>query len=136
MEIDLSFIQKTNILPNIELKGFGKNNIELIDCIDCDNCYTGTLWIPDGQKTAGKYTNDCDCNTYTDCARTRDCDYDCDCGYDCDCDYNCDCDNNYNCDCDYDCDCDCNYDYICDCYDCELCDGDSWYPGGWEGLCG
>ena len=100
--INLSFINKTDVEPNIPLIGlsYKKSSRSSKDCdCDCDcydNCAHRTVCI----------SVVCDCAEDDDCA-----DYDCHCVDVCDdCSRNCDCD----CDCDSNCDCDCN-DYFDDC---------------------
>ena len=102
MNIDLSFINKTDIEPNVNLQNLRKIVLKNSFC-DCDDDYDNC---------------DCEDDDYDDC------DFDCD---DCDCDckdcYACDCDCEiYYEDCDYNCDCsdDCYEDDCNDCYD--VCD--------------
>ena len=79
MNIDLSFINKTNIEPNVDLKNLRKIIQKTSFCdydYDDDDC---------------DYNCDCDDDDYDDC------DYNCDCGYDC---YEDDCNDCYDV-CDY-----------------------------------
>ena len=117
--IDLSFLNKTNIEPDCKLVGYmtkgkpiGRRKVP-IDCncsrhaCDCTNCTY--------EDCINKVYIDCDCSRHAcDCTE---CDY-IDCAnkeyLDCNCSrHACDCTEcTYNCD---DCDCDCDCDYDCDC---------------------
>lgn len=84
MDYDLSFLNKTEILPNINLMGLGRSSARKRgpnswdchdDCIyECGNCEEG-----DYDYNPNCFDCFCDCD---------DCDYnDCECFCDCDCDY-------------------------------------------------
>ena len=123
MNIDLSFINKTDIEPQIMLKGYsygsspnckpqGRHKVN-DDCRDAYHCRYGECDCSDChdchyEDCKNKVYYDCNCH----CDRFGECDsYECnDCTYDCDhCDCQCDCDCN---NCFYDCD-----DYDCNCID-------------------
>lgn len=89
MNIELSFINKTDIEPNVNLKNLCRTNADI-------NC---------GRRVCISF---CDCGEDDDC-----CDYDCFCD---DCDYDCD---YYDCDydCNRDCECECDCSDCLDCYD-------------------
>ena len=114
MEFDVNKINKTDISPNGEYIGLGKkNNTNIMDCVDCDNCEQHGKWVP-----SSGISNDCNC----DCRHSYDCSNDCASNYNggYDVDYNCyvDDDNWYpggaealfgpsDCDCNCVCHCDC-----------------------------
>ena len=79
MDYDLSFLNKTEILPNINLMGLGRLSARNADC---------NIWW------GGNCDCNCDCDDFN---RNCNCDCDaCDCD-DCNCDWVCD----WDCDCDY-----------------------------------
>lgn len=120
--IDLSFINKLNILPKMELVGLQRLKPKTALChLNTKDAVSG---VCDDNCDCLDYDCNCDCERYDcDCQDCRDCE-DCDC----DCDYDClDC---QNCDCPVDNDCDYST-CVCDQNNCDCPDGDNCYD--WDG---
>ena len=123
MNFDINKVNKTDVSPNDNYIGLGKNK-HTIDCIDCDNCEYNGKWIPNSG-----INNDCNCDCKITSKPYRSSNCNCDCSDDC-LDSNCyvDDDNWYpggsqslfglqDCECNCVCNCNCVTD------NCDLGDG-------------